>query len=226
MARDYAKHRTSNRSRKSNHSRKSGKSSRIIWLLFGIGLGALFSGFGYIKNHTSTALKDKISSIKQLSLAHPNEAKKSAAKPHFDYYTELPKMKVWVPDHKETANTAAKPPMPSIKDKEQSSIQNDKVADATLNETTTIAPTAQEKTASHTENKARYMLQVASLTNSDQADQLKAQLILLGYDVIINQQQGKNRVLVGPFASSQAATKAQADLAHEKLNSVILKSSS
>ena len=111
-------------------------------------------------------------------------AKPIVKQPQFDFYTILPKTKVWVPKpEKATAPLPKQPP----------------------------APTA-------------YMVQVASFKAFKDADKLKAQLILQGYNVSIRPREQKgirwNRVWVGPFPTKSRGRKVQRQLAKQHLKSL------
>ena len=73
----------------------------------------------------------------------------------------------------------------------------------------------------------QYMLQVASVKQYTDADRLKAELTLLGFNVFIQKYKaGKitlNRVNIGPYASTQAAKLDQNRLRQNKINSLLLK---
>lgn len=70
-----------------------------------------------------------------------------------------------------------------------------------------------------------YELQVASVRQYKEADRLKAQLILMGYDVRIkkfNTKRGTyNRVSVGPYPSQHAAQLAKNALAKQQYKTII-----
>jgi cell division protein FtsN len=76
----------------------------------------------------------------------------------------------------------------------------------------------EEKVAGKDKTKllANYLVQVASFAHYNQADKLKANLTLLGYDVVVKTEnvhdKEMHRVLIGPFKNLSAATEAQADL--------------
>lgn len=74
---------------------------------------------------------------------------------------------------------------------------------------------------------ANYLLQVVAVKNSAYADQLKAQLILKGYNVSIQKIQANNeelnRVMIGPFATLSKAEEIQTNLKNEKLDSILIK---
>lgn len=74
-----------------------------------------------------------------------------------------------------------------------------------------------------------YILQVASVKNFQDADRLRAQLLLLGYEVFITKSNtGKitwHRVNLGPFDTLKAAEHKQDSLRKNHVNSILLKRS-
>lgn len=73
----------------------------------------------------------------------------------------------------------------------------------------------------------KYILQVASVRNNQDAERLRSQLALLGYHVYITQSHsGKiqwHRVNVGPFKTLDDAQVKQASLKSQHINSLLLK---
>lgn len=73
-----------------------------------------------------------------------------------------------------------------------------------------------------------YILQVGSFPGADDADKLRAQLILLNLDARIEKveiRKGEvwHRVVVGPFESQAALTKARSALVNNQYNALVLK---
>lgn len=74
-----------------------------------------------------------------------------------------------------------------------------------------------------------YILQVASVNKFQDADRLRAQLLLLGFEVFINKSRSGNmtwhRVNIGPFKSLKEAEQKQDALRKNEINSMLLKRS-
>lgn len=74
-------------------------------------------------------------------------------------------------------------------------------------------------------NQSEYVLQIASVKNYQDADRLKAQLTLLGFDVHINQIKHNNgiwnRVSLGPYASLKNVEKEQRRLQKYKIKGIV-----
>lgn len=87
------------------------------------------------------------------------------------------------------------------------------------------SPTA---VAPQPEEKIEYVLQVGSFKRPEDADRLRAQLILLNLDARIETVKLRNaevwhRVLVGPFPNQASVTRARVTLANNEIESLLLK---
>lgn len=95
------------------------------------------------------------------------------------------------------------------------------------NDTQTVIKNSLPQPQSLLSMPANYLLQIAAVQNSATADQLKAQLILKGYNVSIQKIQANNeelnRVMIGPFATLSKAEEIQTNLKNEKLDSILIK---
>lgn len=73
----------------------------------------------------------------------------------------------------------------------------------------------------------KYLLQIKTLTNLSAADELKAELILAGFNAHIETSTVDNRtcyrVLIGPFKSEQIAKQRQADLVKQNIYGSFIK---
>lgn len=78
------------------------------------------------------------------------------------------------------------------------------------------------------EEKIEYVLQVGSFKRPEDADRLRAQLILLNLDARVETVKLRNaevwhRVLVGPFPNQASVTRARVTLANNEIESLLLK---
>jgi cell division protein FtsN len=73
---------------------------------------------------------------------------------------------------------------------------------------------------------ASYLLQVASFSQSSEAERMKAQLLLAGFDanvqLFVNENKTWSRVLIGPFEDVKLAREQQEKLKHEKIDSLLI----
>ena len=76
------------------------------------------------------------------------------------------------------------------------------------------------------QEKTIYFLQAASLKNTKEADKLKAQLILAGFDVSVNTVKKNHftwhRVVVGPYSSKAQALKIKNKLKKSHVDSILV----
>lgn len=292
MARDYAKQKPGKRG--SNYRGKSKaqtKSSAPLWLLTGILAGLLIAGIFYIQNHVGQQAQTNANNLvlkasqKEKAQSETKIAKADKSQqPQFDFYTILPKMKVWVPSNQQSSVAAAPPQAQAVIPPPFSNNQTT----ATKPATTTTAPASSTNTAvaaqptannansaaiasnnattsnsatnntsptsanksstntaantstannitaasaSVTNNSAsssnKYILQIAALANFKDADTLKAQLTLMGFNVAIKQSDDANKTLnhveVGPYDSLTDANKAQQALQQQHISSILVK---
>lgn len=99
-----------------------------------------------------------------------------------------------------------------------------------LKESEVVIPKSTETKAVEVkpQNKLEYLLQVGSFKNPNDADRLRAELILLNLNaktekVTVRNGETWHRVLVGPFTNSSKLAKARSVLASNNLNTLLLK---
>lgn len=93
-----------------------------------------------------------------------------------------------------------------------------------------VPPVKENTVKKHTYRSFRYALQVASVTRFAEADRLKAELDLLGYEVIVRKVLvGKRqwyRISVGPYRDLRQAQQAKQFLSKNNIKSMMLKTES
>lgn len=138
--------------------------------------------------------------------AGKNGDKAASDKPvTFEFYTMLPKQEVVAPVSGNKTTVATPPPAPI----------------PTANSTATAKPAASTPAA----NAGRYLLQAGSFRTRTEADQRRAQLLLSGQsvnvqDVKIASGETWYRVMVGPFADEAAMKKARQQLTAMKVDTL------
>jgi cell division protein FtsN len=124
-----------------------------------------------------------------------------APRPRFDFYTILPEMEVVIPE-----GSVAPAPTPAVP-------------------AAIPAPTRAELPAAETPG--GYILQAGSFRSAADADGLKAQLALLGYEAAVQRvsinQDTYHRVRLGPFADVEAANAARARLGKSGVSTILLR---
>lgn len=179
--------------------RGAGGGSKIpgwLWLFTGVALG-LFLGFLVFLNKLQQQPKQTDDSIKSEQKATvKNKVDKSL--PKFDFYAVLPKMEVILPREDETEVR------PSGK----------KIPPSTSN-TATKGP---EKAAAAPGEQGKFMLQAGSFRNSADAERLRAEYTLDGFNVrvqpgVLDNGDTWYRVMIGPFSNKTDLRNAQTRLA-------------
>lgn len=118
-------------------------------------------------------------------------------KPKFEFYTLLPEMEVVVADEE----LPAPDPAPA----ESGSAAERDAVDTQASTGGTAVEESKQKDSDTTRRSGHYILQVASFKSMNDADGLKAQLTLLGFQpvvqtVAINSDEKWHRVRIGPYA--------------------------
>ncbi len=194
-----------------NSSARRGKKTLPVWLvmLIGLGLGALLMWAGQrLFFHGGKPLSG-ISSLfsnhrgtQERAANAPVSAPKAPTKPHFDFYTILPEIETVLPDRFDKGSKPVKKSVAAKNDQTDST----NAADASV----------------------VYVLQAASYGNMDDADRLKARLVLNGLEAHIEKVsiEGKGqffRVRLGPYARLDDLDAAYSKLAQQGIKAMRLK---
>jgi len=133
-------------------------------------------------------------------------------RPRFEFYSILPELEVVVPDFSG--------------DDDEAGIEQDDSIDpggGELTDPPVEGPDADD------DGEASYFLQVGSFQQADKADQMKAQVTLLGLDATIRtidvDGQEWHRVRAGPFADQEALESAQDRLRSRGIDYLVLRAS-
>jgi cell division protein FtsN len=167
--------------------------------LVGLTLGLAVAVGVYLVDHGYVSLETLLGE-ERATPPTPIPKTTEAPRPRFDFYTILPEMEVVIPEEPPTDVASPRPVAPA---------------------TPPAAPPATSAPASG------YVLQAGSFRSASDADALKAQLALLGYEasvqtVTINQDT-YHRVRLGPFASRERADAARAQLAGSAVSTILLR---
>ena len=165
----------------------SGKGHGLAWFL----AGALAGGLATWVVLGSDPAAEQVRATVERTVGHSIGVDSAAppAKPKFEFYTLLPEMEVVVPDE----DLAAPAPAP---------------AESSAAAETPTSATDEDDAPGDTDpalKSGHYVLQVASFRSIKDADGLKAQLTLLGFQpvvqtVAINSDEKWHRVRIGPYA--------------------------
>ncbi|MBD2837350.1 SPOR domain-containing protein [Pseudomonas sp. JM0905a] len=145
------------------------------------------------------------------------------AKPKYDFYTLLPESEVIVPPEAVPKETPATPPAQKPVTPEEAAKIDAARAQAALNgETPPPAPPVVAKAPVTNQ----FFLQAGSFRKRDDADRVRAQIILLGQNVQVEsgtvREETWYRVLVGPFANREQLASAQKQLAGSGFSNLLL----
>jgi len=202
MARDY-KNRSS-RKGEASHGRLTGLLTFIAGIVTGLGCAVIFY-LVYGIPDTGGFVKQRLPAEKTpTQAAAPEEKTQAAARqsppaPRFDFYTILPEMEVSVPEWEGEAATAAKR-------------EGDSEAEALE-----PAPAGE-----------RYILQIGSFRQPDEAERVKARLALLGIETEIQRVVSDggdiwHRVRAGPYRSSGRLNQTRQRLIDNDIDFLLLK---
>ena len=160
-------------------------------------------------------------SEKTLALQHPPK-KVELTKPKFEFYTLLAKdSNKLVPINNNPSVKVASLPSQNQPIQSHTNASSPSTSQVPVVESKPIAPTLANK-------KDNYLVQIAAFSKLQDAEHLKASLLLTGYDAslspILKNQITWYRVMVGPFSSQGEAEKAKISLAQRhKMNGMIKK---
>jgi cell division protein FtsN len=186
------------------------ESSGFFWFVTGAVLGGFGVGLAWM-------LQDRLPTPAEPS--PPSEAR-APTKPRFDFHQILPEMEVLVPDE-ELSTAALPPPKPPTPTQQR---EQEKPASPKRPKPKPAAKP--EKPAPATDGTS-YLVQVASLRQSADAERLKAKLALLGVQARIQRVtvNGKAyyRVRAGPFKGKQEVNKTRSLLSSKGLESITVK---
>lgn len=246
MARDYARNRNSRRNariaettprggkrpsgqRRLNAYRQPRGSRNFGGLMLGILVGLLIAGGLYLKycrsNHApATVAKSMQEPTSPAKPSHDKKHKQSAAISSTEDDPEIAEL-AENEDDKDPADHSKFNATKSHK-KNQDETAHEHYDFYTMlpkNDLETSQGISKEKTNTST---TRYQLQLASFTKYEEADHLKAQLILQGYNASIQKHQHNGvkhyRVIIGPFNNSKAATAEQEHLTKNNIKSLLV----
>lgn len=246
MARDYARNRTSRRNariaettprggkrpsgqRRLNAYRQPRRPRTFGGLFLGILLGLLIAGGLYTKYSHSHHAPATLAKPTQETISTPKPSRdkkqnKTAAISSAEDDPEIAEL-AENEDDKEPADHSKFNATKSHK-KNQDEPAHEHYDFYTMlpkNDLETSQGISQEKTNLPT---TRYQLQLASFTKFEEADHLKAQLILQGYNASIQKHQHEGvkryRVIIGPFKDSKAATAEQERLSKNNIKSLLI----
>ena len=178
--------------------RNDSKSHGLAWFLAGAVAGGLVTWVVLGRDPAAEQVRATVERTVGHSIGV--DSTEPPPKPKFEFYTLLPEMEVVVPDEDL--------PAPGPASAESSATTESGAADTEAPGGTT-AEADKQKDSETALAPGHYILQVASFRSMNDADSLKAQLTLLGFQpvvqtVAINSDEKWHRVRIGPYADRDA----------------------
>jgi cell division protein FtsN len=193
-----------------------------LWLAIGLSVGA-FVVFLMKLEPGGDDIKRVRADAKAAKIAEANKTPPSPTapvKPKYDFYTLLPESEVIVPN--EAVPEKTPPPVVAPVTPEQAAKIDTARAQAALSGLTPPPPPPVVKPAAVTQ----FFLQAGSFRKKEDADKVRAQIILLGQSAAVESGTVKEetwyRVLVGPFSNREQLTVAQKQLATGGFSNLLL----
>jgi cell division protein FtsN len=194
-----------------------------FWLVCGLVIGGFMVFLFSLEPGRDEIKRDKGEQARANQASKPPAIKPAAsepAKPKYDFYTLLPESEVILPPQA-IEQPAAVPEQKPVTPEEAAKIDAAR-AEALLNgQVPPPAPVVAKGPVT-----SQFFLQAGSFRRKEDADNLRAQIILLGQSVKVEsgtvREETWHRVLVGPFASREQLGQAQKSLAASGFSNLLL----
>lgn len=195
-----------------------------IWLACGLAIGGFMTFLFSLEPGRDEIRRNKVEQARNSQGSKP--ASREPEKPKYDFYTLLPESEVIVPPQALgqpiQEQPKAEPPAQQPVSPEEAAKIDAARAQAALNGQVPPPPPVVAKPPLTTQ----LFLQAGSFRRKDDAESLRAQIILLGQDVRVEsgtvREETWHRVLVGPFASREQLAQSQKTLAANGFDNLLL----
>lgn len=211
-----------------------------VWMVCGLVIGGFIAFLMQLEPGRKDIQRETVENKKAAS-ERPQPSTPTAApqpvKPKYDFYTLLPESQVEVPagaiPEEQKPSTAPVPLTPEQEAERALALlegrEPPKITPPTATSETDKAATDKAATSAEAAKAApstQFFLQAGSFRNQNDADKLRAQIILLGQNVQIEsgkvREETWHRVLVGPYASREQLATAQKQLAGNGFSNLLL----
>lgn len=193
-----------------------------VWLACGAAVGAFFMFLFSLEPGRNEVKRAKPEETRKTVQQKPQPAPEPA-KPKYDFYTLLPESEVIVPPDALPPAETPKPPEQKPVTAEEAAKIDAARAEAALNGQTPPPPPVVVAKAPVT---TQFFLQAGSFRKREDADKVRAQILLLGQNVQVEsgkvREENWFRVLVGPYASREQLASAQKQLAASGFSNLLL----
>jgi cell division protein FtsN len=194
-----------------------------IWLACGLVIGGFMVFLFSLEPGRDEIKRSKAEQARTNQSAKPasgKAGKSEPAKPKYDFYTLLPESEVIVPP--QALEQPATPPTAKPVSPEEAAKIDAARAEAALNGQIPPPPPVVAKPPASTQ----FFLQAGSFRRKDDAESVRAQIILLGQNVRVEsgtvREETWHRVLVGPFASREQLAQSQKTLSANGFSNLLL----
>lgn len=193
-----------------------------FWLVCGLVIGGFMVFLFSLEPGRDEIKRSKVEQARATQASKAAAAKSATSestKPKYDFYTLLPESEVILPP--QSIDPAAPPEQKPVTPEEAAKIDAAR-AEAALNGQVPPPPPVVAKGPVS----SQFFLQAGSFRRKDDADSLRAQIILLGQNVQVEsgtvREETWHRVLVGPFATREQLGQAQKSLAASGFSNLLL----
>ena len=200
-----------------------------IWLACGLAVGVFVTLLLNLKPGDEAIKRDKPQPERAGTSAKPapSATSQEPGKPKYDFYTLLPESEVIVPPDAVPPPTTPTPEQKPVTPEEAAKIDAAR-AQAALNGETPPPPppVAKPAEAAQPPVTTQFFLQAGSFRRKDDAESVRAQIIMLGQNVRVEsgtvRDETWHRVLVGPFANRDQLAQSQKALAANGFSNLLL----
>ncbi|WAJ38118.1 SPOR domain-containing protein [Pseudomonas sp. GOM7] len=194
-----------------------------IWLACGLVVGGFFMFLFSLEPGRDEVRRDKGEQTAKSNKPEPRPQASEPARPKYDFYTLLPESEVILPQAlEETPPPTPTPEQKPVTPEEAAKIDTARAEAALKGE---VPPPPPQVIASAPVT-TQFFLQAGSFRRREDADALRAQIILLGQNVKVEtgkvREETWHRVLVGPYATREQLAGAQKSLAASGFSNLLL----
>ena len=194
-----------------------------FWLVCGLVIGGFMVFLFSLEPGRDEIKRSKVEQARANQAAKPpanKPANSEPAKPKYDFYTLLPESEVILPPQA-IEQPPAVPEQKPVSPEEAAKIDAARAEAALNGQVPPPPPVVATGPVS-----SQFFLQAGSFRRKDDADALRAQIILLGQNVQVEsgtvREETWHRVLVGPFATREQLGQAQKSLAGSGFSNLLL----
>ncbi|AFN76612.1 SPOR domain-containing protein [Stutzerimonas nitrititolerans] len=188
-----------------------------VWLVCGLVIGGFIVFLMNLEPGSDAVKRNKEAPKPAREQPKRSDPNGQSVKPKYDFYTLLPESEVILPPETKQPET---PPSKPVTPEEAAKIDEARAQAALNGEVPPPPPTVAKAPV------VQFFLQAGSFRQQAEADRVRAQIILLGQDVRVENVKVRDepwfRVLVGPYSSREQLNAAQKTLAASGYKNLLL----